>query len=243
MPEIIALITARGASKGLPGKNIKVLAGKPLITWTIETALQSKFSRRVLVSTDDEGIASVSRAAGAEVPFLRPAELARDDSPHILSSLHAIEWFQRMGQPLPEYLLLLQPTSPLRTTDDIDGAIELAWSKDAMAVVSVCEARPHPQKTYRLLSDGTLADFMPCDVPYRRRQDLPAAYAENGAIYLNRCESLLRDRTYIPPGTLPYLMPPERSLDIDSAWDFAIAEFILSSRSAAGHQQEVSRCQ
>jgi CMP-N-acetylneuraminic acid synthetase len=243
VPEIIALITARGASKGLPGKNIKVLAGKPLITWTIETALQSKFSRRVLVSTDDEGIASVSRAAGAEVPFLRPAELARDDSPHILSSLHAIEWFQRMGQPLPEYLLLLQPTSPLRTTDDIDGAIELAWSKDAMAVVSVCEARPHPQKTYRLLSDGTLADFMPCDVPYRRRQDLPAAYAENGAIYLNRCESLLRDRTYIPPGTLPYLMPPERSLDIDSAWDFAIAEFILSSRSAAGHQQEVSRCQ
>jgi CMP-N,N'-diacetyllegionaminic acid synthase len=226
-PAIIALITARGGSKALPGKNLRLLGGKPLIVWSIEAARQSRSVARVVVSTDDEAIAEVSRAAGAEVPFLRPAEISRDDSPHIAASDHALHWLEAHGGAQPDYVLLLQPTSPFRTSADIEAAIALAREKNAVAVVSVCEAKPHPCKTYGLTAEGTLADFVPCDVPYRRRQDLPPAFHDNGAIYLNRRESLLRDRTHIPPGTVPYVMPPERSLDIDTAWDLALAELVI----------------
>ena len=226
-PSIIALITARGGSKGLPGKNVRPVGGKPLIAWTIEAALGSAAIKRVIISTDDEEIARVSREAGAEVPFLRPAEIARDDSPHILTSEHAIRWLDQHGHERPDYLMLLQPTSPFRTTADVDAAIALARQHDAIAVVSVSEAKPHPYKTYGLTPAGTLTTFVPCDIPYRRRQDLPPAFTDNGALYLNRTESLLRDRTYIPADTVPYLMPPERSLDIDSAWDLLIADLLL----------------
>ena len=188
---------------------------------------------RVLVSTDDPEIAEVARAAGAEVPFLRPAELACDESPHILTSEHAIRWLQEHEGSQPEYMMLLQPTSPFRTTLDMEYAITLARERKAVAVVSVSEAKPHPYKTYGLTPAGTLTSFVPCDIPYRRRQDLPPAFTDNGALYLNRIESLLRDRTYIPAGTLPYLMPPERSLDIDSAWDLFVADLIIRNPAAA----------
>ena len=242
-PSIIALITARGGSKGLPGKNVRPVGGKPLIAWTIEAALGSASIKRVIVSTDDEEIARVSREAGAEVPFLRPAEIARDDSPHILTSEHAIRWLEQHDHERPDYLMLLQPTSPFRTTADVDAAIALARQHDAIAVVSVSEAKPHPYKTYGLTAAGTLTTLVPCDIPYRRRQDLPPAFTDNGALYLNRTESLLRDRTYIPAGTMPYVMPPERSLDIDSAWDLFVADLIIRNAgpgltTAAGRPRE-----
>jgi len=227
MPEALALVTARGGSKGFPGKNLAPLGGKPLIAWTIQCALQSRRVSRVLVSTDDEAIARVSRDFGAEVPFLRPTELARDDSPHILSALHALEWLAEREGTVPEYLVLLQPTSPLRAPKDIDAVVDLAYAKNAIAVVSVVEAKPHPYKTYGLAEDGTLVDLVPSSIAYRRRQDLPPAFADNGAIYMNRSDSLLRERTFIPVGSIPYRMPPERSLDIDSAWDLQLAEFFL----------------
>jgi CMP-N-acetylneuraminic acid synthetase len=223
----IALITARGGSKGLVGKNITLLAGKPLITWSIEAALASRAIERVVVSTDDEEIARISRTAGAYVPFLRPPEISRDDSPHILASEHAIRWLDKNERIRPDYMILLQPTSPLRTTADIDAAVALARQHEAVAVVSVSEAKPHPYKTYGLTPAGTLRAFVPCDISYRRRQDLPPAFSDNGALYLNRTDSLLRDRTYIPAGTVPYVMPPERSLDIDSAWDLFVADLII----------------
>ena len=228
---LIALVTARGGSKGIPGKNLRLLGDRPLIVWTIEAALNARGVERVLVSTDDEEIARVSRRAGAEVPFLRPAELAQDDSPHILTSEHALRWFHEHEHARPEYLLLLQPTSPLRSVDDIEAAIDLARDRNAVAVVSVCETKEHPYKAFGLSAGGTLEDFVPCDIPYRRRQDLPKVFSENGAIYLNRSESLLRDRTYIPPGTVPYIMPPERSVDIDSEWDLVIANALLAANS------------
>lgn len=229
MSGVLALVTARGGSKGLPGKNLRPLAGKPLIVWTIEAALGSAGIDRVLVSTDDAEIARVSGLAGAEVPFLRPPELARDDSPHIDVVEHAMWWLDGHAGPPPAYLLLLQPTSPLRTTADIDAALAIARETGAPAVVGVTEPQPHPLKTYRLAADGTLAPFVESDIAYKRRQDLPPALAENGAIYLNRCDALRSLRTFVPPGTRPYLMPPERSVDIDSPLDFALAEFLLGT--------------
>jgi CMP-N,N'-diacetyllegionaminic acid synthase len=227
MSSCICLISARGGSKGLPRKNLRLLGGKPLIVWTIVAARASTAIQRVIVSTDDEEIARVSREAGAEVPFLRPLEIARDDSPHILTSEHAIRWLHEHDGVRPDYMMLLQPTSPFRTSADIDAAVALARQKEAIAVVSVNEAKPHPYKTYGLTSSGALTTFVPCDIVYKRRQDLPPAFADNGALYLNRTDSLLRDRTYIPTGTIPYVMPAERSLDIDSAWDLFVADLII----------------
>jgi CMP-N,N'-diacetyllegionaminic acid synthase len=231
MNQCVALITARGGSKGLPGKNLREIGGKPLIAWSIEAARGCARLSRVLVSTDSEEIADVARRYGAEVPFLRPAELAGDESPHILTSEHAITWLDAQPDGRPEYTLLLQPTSPLRSVADIEAALGLADTHGAPAVVSVCEAKPHPYKTYARTADGTLTDFVPNPVVYRRRQDLPPAFYDNGAIYLNRTSDLLRDRTYIPAGTVPYVMPAERSLDIDSEFDAMVADFLLRQSS------------
>ncbi len=229
--DILAIVTARGGSKGLPRKNVLPLAGKPLIAWTIEAARQSQVASRLIVSTDSQEIAEVSRAWGAEVPFLRPPELARDDSPHIAAVLHALQWLEAQEGRRPARVLLLQPTAPLRSAEDIRGAVSLADRHAAAAVVSVCEARQHPFLTKRILEDGTLADFVAAGgISYLRRQALPPAYALNGAIYLNRAESLLRDRTFVPDGSYAYVMPPERSLDVDTPWDFHLVELLLHDR-------------
>jgi CMP-N-acetylneuraminic acid synthetase len=226
--DILAIVTARGGSKGLPRKNILPLAGKPLIAWTIEAARQSQVATRLIVSTDSQEIADVSRAWGAEVPFLRPPELARDESPHIAVVLHALQWLEAQEGSRPARVLLLQPTAPLRSAEDIRGAVSLADRHVAAAVVSVCETAHHPFLAKRILEDGTLADSVAADgVSYLRRQALPPAYVLNGAIYLNRAESLLRDRTFVPKGARAYVMPVERSLDIDTAWDLHLAELIL----------------
>jgi len=231
MHQIIALITARGGSKSIPQKNIKMLAGKPLIAWTIEAAFHAQRLSRVIVSTDDDEIANVARHWGAEVPFTRPAELAQDHSDHISVVEHAIHWLAQHGQEEPEYVMLLQPTSPLRTSEDIDAAICIAEERSAVAVVSVCETKHHPYAFKRILKSGTLADILSSDIPYQRRQALPSSYAINGAIYLNRRESLLRLRTFFPPDAQAYVMPPERSLDIDTSWDLYRADLILQDAS------------
>lgn len=225
--EILALITARGGSKGLPQKNLRPLAGKPLIAWTIEVALASRGLRRVIVSTDDEEIAKISQQLGAEVPFLRPRELAQDDSDHIAVVEHSIQWLDEHEKTSPEFIMLLQPTSPLRTVEDIETSIKIAQMNDAIAVVSVCEIKSHPYLSKRILDDGRLIDFIPFNGKDFRRQVIPTVYAPNGAIYLNHCQPLFRERTFMPKGTYAYVMPPERSLDIDSRWDFHLVELIL----------------
>ncbi len=230
MTSVLGLITARGGSKGVPGKNVRPLAGKPLIAWTIEAARASGRLDRVVVSTDDDEIAAVAREFGAEVPFMRPAELAQDDSPHILSVLHALDELAGLEQYAPDAVCLLQPTSPLRTAEDIDAAIAIACESDAPAVVSVTEALAHPQLTQRMDADGRLHPFMEADTDYLRRQDLPDAYVLNGAVYVNTTDSLRRDETFYPEGLRGYVMPPERSLDIDTLWDFHLAELILCDR-------------
>jgi CMP-N,N'-diacetyllegionaminic acid synthase len=235
MPDVLGLITARGGSKRVPRKNIKPLVGKPLIAWTIETALQSHLLSRVIVSTDDAEIARVAQTWGAEVSFLRPDSLAQDEASQISVVTHAIIWLEEHQRVVPDYIMLLQPTSPLRTVEDIEAAIHLARQRAAVAVVSVCVPDRHPYLCKRILPDGTLTDFVPIpsDVTSLRHQDLPPAHGLNGAIYLNRRESLLHDRTFVPPGTVAYVMPPERSLDVDSPWDFSLAELILRDRYAS----------
>jgi len=226
----LGLITARGGSKGIPGKNVKPLAGKPLIAWTIEAAKASTRLKRVLVSTDDAEIARIALEWGAEVPFMRPAELAQDDSPHILALEHALCWIRANQGALPDYLVTLQPTSPLRTAEDIDGAIELAERSKALAVVSVCAAHSHPYLCMKIQEDGTISRFIDSNLEYLRRQDMPKAFVLNGAVYVNHCETLLKEHNTLPKGTLAYVMPVERSLDLDTEWDFYLAEKILYDR-------------
>jgi CMP-N,N'-diacetyllegionaminic acid synthase len=229
MVEIVGVITARGGSKSIPGKNIKLFAGKPLIAWTIEVALQCRDLSRVIVSTDDDKIAEIAKQWGAEVPFIRPAELSEDDSSHISVILHAIDRLKEEGS-FPDYIMLLQPTSPFRTVEDLSRAIQLARDTDATAVVSVNETDRHPFLCKRILEDGTLTDFMESNIAYLRRQDLPTAYALNGAIYLNKRKSLLKEQTFSPKDAVAYIMPEERSMDIDTEWDWYLGNLILKDR-------------
>lgn len=226
--KFIGLITARGGSKGLPGKNIAPVGGQPLIAWTIAAARESKMDR-CIVSTDSEEIAAVCRAAGGDVPFLRPVALAQDDTPHIEVLLHALDWLDGEGS-TPDYLVLLQPTSPLRTAQDINTAMEMALQRYADSVISVCEAPVHPFWVRRIDESGRLKDFMdwPDNSGYLRRQILPPAYAMNGAIYVIRSTILRERKSYFTERTFGYVMPRERSLDVDTAWDLRIAEMALS---------------
>lgn len=230
MSEVIGLITARGGSKSIPNKNIHMLAGKPLIAWTIEAAQNSRSLNRVIVSTDDPKIASISETYGAEVPFMRPAELSQDGSDHISVVRHAMAWLEQNERFVPDYLMLLQPTSPLRTSEDIDAATELAEARNAEAVVAVSEMKPHPYLSRQMGDDGILTELISTNIPYLQRQALPLAFAINGAMYLNRPASLLKHLSFTPNGTLGYVMPPERSIDVDTPWDLYIAELILRRR-------------
>jgi CMP-N,N'-diacetyllegionaminic acid synthase len=226
-PSVVALITARGGSKGIPRKNVRLLTGKPMIAWTIEAAKQARGVSRVLISTDDEEIASVSKQWGAEVPFLRPAELAQDRSSHIAVAQHALHWLDEHEGFQPDYLLLLQPTCPLRTSGDIEAAIALTQKGRVRSVLSVCEANDHPYDVKRLCEDGRLMDYMSSQLAYERRQDYPPAYVVNGAIYLNRSDIILREGTFQPPDAVAYVMPPERSVDVDTPWDLRLVEMAL----------------
>ena len=227
MMKTVGLITARGGSKGIPQKNVRPLAGKPLIAWTIEAALQSRRLDRVIVSTDDEEIAKVSREWGADVPFMRPAELAKDDSPHLEVIRHALGWLAAESEAELDYLMLLQPTSPLRTSADIDSAIALCEEKNADAVVSVCQTHGHPFLSKQVTPDGRLLDFIEKPQGYLARQSLPPAYSLNGAIYMVRRGLLLERDDWYTDRTFAYIMPPERSLDIDTPWDLHLVDLIL----------------
>ena len=219
----LALIPARGGSKGIPRKNIRLIAGKPLIAWTIEAALRSGLLDAVVVSTDDAEIAEVARQAGAQVPFLRPAALAQDNTPGIDPVLHALGALPGYGA-----VLLLQPTSPLRSTADIDACLHLAHGRRAVSVVSVSEPDAHPHWTYHLGADETLQPFVDA-APVARRQDLPPVFALNGALYYAQTDWLLRGERLVAPETLAYRMPRERAVDIDTPLDWQFAELLLKA--------------
>jgi CMP-N,N'-diacetyllegionaminic acid synthase len=212
---ILAIIPARGGSKGVPRKNIRQVGGKPLIAWTIHEAKHSKYIDRLILSSEDSEIIEVAQSLGCEAPFVRPAELARDDTPGIDPVIHAIDYF-----PKYDIVVLLQPTSPLRNTADIDGCIKYFASKHANVCVSVTASKENPYWMYKFGNLGTLqAVTHPDTMPARRRQDLPAIYLLNGAVYVANCSWLREQKNFLSEETLGYVMPRERSLDIDTEED------------------------
>ena len=202
-----------------------MLSGKSLIQWTIEAGLKSSAIDRLVVSTDDAEIAEIARACGADVPFIRPPELAADETPSMAPVLHAIEQL-----PVYDWLLLLQPTSPLRTHTDIEAIWHLCQDQNAPSAVSVTEAGKHPYWMYQRDSAQRLQPFNKGRPDLTRRQDLPPAYALNGALYLAKVDWLLERRDFIGPETLGYIMPPERSVDLDTPQDWRWVEFLIEQK-------------
>jgi CMP-N,N'-diacetyllegionaminic acid synthase len=234
--KVLGVVTARGGSKGIPGKNLKLLAGKPLIAYTLESAAQSAVFDRVILSTDDAAIAAEARARGCEVPFMRPTDLARDETPHLPVMQHAVGWLRDHDQYEPDVVMILQPTSPLRRPEDIRGAIRLLAESGADSVLTVSEvsAHAHPMRMLRMAADGTATLFVtgePVRARINRRQELPSAWLMNGSIYAFRTAllaaaepSLYGDRTVALPVPEPF------GLSIDDPADWLAAEQALAGR-------------
>jgi N-acylneuraminate cytidylyltransferase len=222
---VLALVPARGGSKGIPDKNRVQLCGRPLIAWAIDAARAARTIDRVVVSTDDARLALLADSCGAEVPFLRPKALGRDDTPTMPVVLHALDalgWH--------EVVVLLQPTSPLRIAEDIDACVE-AHAEHGRPVVSVTVADPPPQHMVVRAGEGILPLLhgLPAG---GHRQDLPEVLALNGAVYVADAAFLRAHGTFVTPTTAVHAMPRERSVDIDDAFDLQIAEALLSRRPA-----------
>lgn len=224
---MIAIIPARGGSKGLPGKNVRPLNGKPLIAYAIEEALKAKHIDRVIISTDDEEIAHVAVEYGAELPFMRPAELASDTAMAVDNYIYTIGRLEEeSGKPIDAFVVL-QPTSPLRIAEDIDGAIELFEQKGADSVISYCQ-EAHPVTWHKYLDEeGRFENIF--DANIKNRQENRTSYYPNGAVYVFRT-SMIRDRKYYTDKSYAYVMPRTRSVDIDFIEDFEYAEFLLKRR-------------
>lgn len=223
---ILAIIPARGGSKGIPRKNIRMLAGKPLIAWTIEEAKKSKYIDRLILSSEDEEIIKVAKEWGCEIPFVRPAELAKDDTPGIEPVLHAIKTLKEKF----DYVVLLQPTSPLRTVEDIDGCIKICISSNAQSCVSVTEVDQHPYLMYSIGKTRALHPITDKKIEIYRRQDFPVVYMLNGAVYVAESAWLQQNRSFLKRATKAYTMPKARSRDIDDVIDLKIAEFLMKAQ-------------
>lgn len=221
---MIALIPARGGSKGLPGKNIRPLNGKPLIAYAVEEALKAKHIDRVIISTDDEEIARVAVEYGAELPFMRPEELASDTAMAVDNYIYTIGRLEEEGGKPIDAFVVLQPTSPLRIAEDIDGAVELFVQKDADSVISYCP-EAHPVTWHKYLDDeGRFVNIF--DDTIENRQVNRVSYYPNGAVYVFKT-SLIRQKKYFSDKSYAFVMPRNRSIDIDFVEDFEYAEFLL----------------
>lgn len=223
--EILAIIPARGGSKGIIKKNIKLLLGKPLIEYTIEAAKKSKFINKIMVTTDDNEIREIALKSGAEVPFLRPDYLATDTSKIIDTCLYVLEKYKELNY-LPDIVVLLQPTSPLRNSIHIDEAINILLKESADAVISVTECK-HPSKTLRIDKENRLKPFFNQTYSFENRQSIDKVYCINGAIYICIIGLLLEQKTFFHENTYPYIMLLKDSIDIDTIFDFELAEKLL----------------
>lgn len=225
---IVAIIPARQGSKRLKEKNLLLLGKRPLIAWSIEQAKRSRYLDRIIVSTDSQEIAEISKAYGAEIPFLRPSFLSTDRAKTEDVLLHAINWLEERQQSY-EVTVLLQPTSPLRTSEDIDSSIELLFSKRAKAIVSVCQTEYPSFWCNRLSKNKGMKNFM-----RKEREDnrLSKFYRLNGAIYVVFSDYFKRYKRFFGNRTFAYIMSQENSIDIDTELDLKFAEFLLESRSS-----------
>jgi CMP-N-acetylneuraminic acid synthetase len=226
-----AVIFARGGSKGLPGKNIRPLGGKPLIAWSIEHALAVKRIDRVLVSTDSPEIAAVARHHGAEVPFLRPAELARDDSPEWLAWRHALNYLRETSGQFPAAMVSVPATAPLRLPADIEMCLDEFERGDADVVVTVSDAHRSPYfNMVKRREDGTVELVIPPTSTIARRQDAPAVYDMATVAYVARPEFVMHQLGIFAGRVRAVTVPTERAVDIDTLLDFKIAECLVEVR-------------
>ncbi|AFL69174.1 CMP-N-acetylneuraminic acid synthetase [Sulfurospirillum barnesii SES-3] len=219
--KILALITARGGSKGIPNKNIKSLGGKPLIAWTIDEAKKSSYIDRLILSSDSEEIMQIAKSYGCSVPFVRPRELASDTSSSIDAILHAINTINEDF----DYLMLLQPTSPFRRVDDIDKVIEQAIDKGIELMISVVKFKKHPSYLYKI-ENNVLVPYIDTNKQLRR-QDMPETYEHNGAIYFSTVTYMRENKTYNHLKAVPFEMFGMANLDIDTQEDWDYAEYLI----------------
>lgn len=233
MPKKLAIIPARGTSKGVVRKNIRPLFGKPLIVYSIEQTLKSKHLTKIIVSTEDEEIAEIAKGCGIEVPFLRPPELARDDTPTLSVLQHAVRFLEEHQGYRADIIVTLQPTSPLRTASHIDEAIEQLINTNADSVVSLCVAEHSPYWMKKIEGDRVIP-FLEGGERYTRRQDLPKVYRLNGAVYVTRYDVLMMQNRVLGNDTRAIIMSQEDSIDIDTEYDLKLAELILQQR--GGHE-------
>lgn len=234
---VLAVVPARGGSKGLPGKNLAPVGGRSLVARAVDAARGCPRVGRVIVSSDDDAILEAARRAGAE-PLRRPPALATDEARSEPVALHALD---ALADWRPDVLCLLQPTSPLREAGDVDAALALLEADPRLdAVVSVFEPRHSPWKAFRLGDDGHLHGLVDDDAPFRPRQSLPPAYYPNGAVYAVRSAVLRGTGRLVGPRTAPLVMSRERSLDVDDAADLAAAEAWLSAAGGPDHARSKS---
>ena len=223
--KFLAIIPARGGSKGIPNKNIMDICGKPLIAYTIEAGKKSKYIDEIVVSTDSNSIKVIAEQYGAKVPFLRPEELSSDTAKSIDVVLHAIDFYKNNNMNF-DYIVLLQPTSPLRSFEEVDEAIEKLINYDGKSLVSVCEANENPV-LMRTIQDEKLRGVISFEGENLRRQDLPTYYIFNGALYINSNEMLIHEKNFVNESTIPYVMDKESSVDIDTMLDARLVEVII----------------
>jgi CMP-N,N'-diacetyllegionaminic acid synthase len=229
--QILGIIPARGGSKSIPRKSIRPLAGKPLIAWTIKTALSCPTLDRAIVSTDAQEIAEIAQQYGAELPFIRPTELAQDDTPDLPVYQHALSWLAEHEDYYSDIVVWLRPTAPLRIVQDVEAAIQLLIETGADCVRSVSLAEHHPYWMKRLDGD-CLVPFVDGidESTYYRRQLLPPAYRLNGAVDVTWCRTVMEKGLLYGGDVRGYVMPTERSIDLDTELDFALAELLLQMR-------------
>lgn len=225
---VLAIVPARGGSKGVPRKNVRLLAGKPLIAHTLQAAREAARIARLVVSTDDAQIAAAARQWGADVPFLRPAHLANDSASQLDVVIHALQAVETLDGVTYPYVILLQPTAPLRSAADIDGSLELLTSSGCDSVIGYCRVeREHPYYM-ATLEDGHPRPVLEIPPGLTARQQYPAVYLRTGAIYAARRDVLLEQRSFYGKDVRAWIMPYRRSINIDSPFDFDLAEFMLT---------------
>lgn len=225
--KVLAIIPARGGSKGIPKKNIKAVSGKPMINYTIEAAKECEYIDKVIVSTDDEEIAEISMRAGAIVPFLRPDELAVDDAELIDVVMHAIEFYERKAERY-DIIVLLQPTSPLRTAEDLQKALEYYIRKGEKSLLSISEVSEHPEHM-RQFNDENELERMIKEEEDGEKSGSKKYYMINGAIFINSM-SELNEKTKFEDNVMGYVLPKEHGIDIDVPEDVVVAEYYLSQK-------------
>jgi CMP-N,N'-diacetyllegionaminic acid synthase len=224
--KILALVPARGGSKRLPGKNLKILGGIPLINWSINVAYGISEICDVLVSTDDPKIADVSTKAGALVPWLRPRELSTDESSSVDVAIHALDWYEST-QGFVDGILLLQPTSPFRNAVTVENGLSLFEKSNFKPVIGVTPSHPHPMWTLKL-QDGYLVPFIKTSELKTGNQELPTTFTINGTFYLTSPSDLRKTKSFLGGQAVPLILPSSKeTLDIDTEWDFNLARIIL----------------